>query len=382
MTTVEKQETSAAEVNSVVWANRPAELDNITVGYDNDEKRFVDCFCGERVSRSIVPHMKADHESTWDDWCRLFVDMRGEGLNLKQIMVRFADSQDRLLFSWSVIGREIPKAVSRLGLEFAPPPVTRDIVWNPENFEEETKSVWSFPRRGNWAVHDSDYRGNWPPQLVRNLLLKYTKPGDFVVDAFMGGGTTLIESWLLGRKSLGIDLSGVAIGTTSSRLDEFENAANISPPPEYSAEFRPQVIEANSTRIGELSISTGTVNLLCAHPPYLDTVLYSDHQDDLSRIAEPTRFYERILLFANSARPLLSKSGVLAFLIGDVRVKGQLEPLGLRCLNQFTNAGFQLQNLIIKTQHNDRSTEFYRGGKQIDYALGHEYLLILTLKQQ
>ena len=35
--------------------------------------------------------------------------------------------------------------------------------WEPDNFQLEHNSVWSFPKRGNWATHDSNYRGNCSP---------------------------------------------------------------------------------------------------------------------------------------------------------------------------------------------------------------------------
>ena len=63
-------------------------------------------------------------------------------------------------------------------------------------------------------------------------------------------------------------------------------------------------------------------------------------------------------------------------LMGDVRKAGQLIPLGYETLLQFTKARFELQDIIIKTQHRDRSSEFYlRSDKQL--LLAHEYLFIL-----
>jgi hypothetical protein len=52
----------------------------------------------------------------------------------------------------------------------------------PDNFELEATTVWSFPERGNWATHQGNYRGNWAPQIPRNLILRYTQPGDLVLD--------------------------------------------------------------------------------------------------------------------------------------------------------------------------------------------------------
>ncbi|MCK9225915.1 MAG: DNA methylase, partial [Candidatus Muirbacterium halophilum] len=34
---------------------------------------------------------------------------------------------------------------------------------NPTNFELEFSTVWSFPKRGDWATHNPEYRGNFAP---------------------------------------------------------------------------------------------------------------------------------------------------------------------------------------------------------------------------
>lgn len=74
--------------------------------------------------------------------------------------------------------------------------------YKPEQFELEDTTIWSFKKRGNWATHKGDYRGNCPPQVPRNLILKYTKEGDIVLDTFCGSGTTMIEAKLLNRKGV------------------------------------------------------------------------------------------------------------------------------------------------------------------------------------
>lgn len=56
------------------------------------------------------------------------------------------------------------------------------MVYNPNDFKLENTSVWSFKERGKWATHKGDYRGNCPPQVPRNLILKYTKEKDIVLD--------------------------------------------------------------------------------------------------------------------------------------------------------------------------------------------------------
>lgn len=72
----------------------------------------------------------------------------------------------------------------------------------PEKFKLEETTIWSFKERGGWATHKGDYRGNCPPQVPRNLILKYTNEGDIVLDTFCGSGTTMIETKLLNRKGV------------------------------------------------------------------------------------------------------------------------------------------------------------------------------------
>ena len=70
---------------------------------------------------------------------------------------------------------------------------------SPRSFVPERTTVWSFPDRGDWATHAGNYRGNWSPFIPRNLILRYTKPGDTVLDQMLGSGTTLVECKVLGR---------------------------------------------------------------------------------------------------------------------------------------------------------------------------------------
>lgn len=63
--------------------------------------------------------------------------------------------------------------------------------YKPEQFELEETIIWSFKERGNC-----------PPQVPRNLILKYTKEGEIVLDTFCGSGTTRIETKLLNRKGV------------------------------------------------------------------------------------------------------------------------------------------------------------------------------------
>ena len=81
----------------------------------------------------------------------------------------------------------------------------------PDNFGLETTTVWSFPKRGDWATHNPKYRGNWAPQIPRNLILRYSKEKDLVLDPMCGCGTTLVECKLTGRNAIGFDINPCAL---------------------------------------------------------------------------------------------------------------------------------------------------------------------------
>ena len=89
-----------------------------------------------------------------------------------------------------------------------------------KDFALETTSIWSFPNRGSWANHNGKYRGNWSPYVPRNLILRYSKNQDIVLDQFVGGGTTLMEAALLGRRGIGIDINPDAIKISSKNISE------------------------------------------------------------------------------------------------------------------------------------------------------------------
>lgn len=54
------------------------------------------------------------------------------------------------------------------------------------------------------------YPARFSPTFVRAAIQAFTRPGDWVIDPFAGGGTTLVEAMALGRNALGIDISSLS----------------------------------------------------------------------------------------------------------------------------------------------------------------------------
>ena len=64
--------------------------------------------------------------------------------------------------------------------------------------------------------------------MPRNLLLRYSKPGDWVLDQFMGSGTTLVEAKLLNRNAIGVDINPQSVSISETNLKfQYDTSSQI-----------------------------------------------------------------------------------------------------------------------------------------------------------
>ncbi len=68
------------------------------------------------------------------------------------------------------------------------------------------------------------YPAKFIPQIVSRLAEKYTKEGDLIVDPFGGCGTTLVESKVMGRSSIAVDINPVAVLITKAKITAIDPA--------------------------------------------------------------------------------------------------------------------------------------------------------------
>lgn len=233
------------------------------------------------------------------------------------------------------------------------------------NFTLETTTVWSFPNRGSWGTHNGKYRGNWSPYIPRNLILRYSKVGDIVLDQFVGSGTTLIETKLLKRHGIGIDINTDAINISVENTRFNKNN-----------EYEPKLILGDAKKMNFLDDKS--IDLICTHPPYSNIIRYSDDiKGDLS-LLDIDDFLEEIKKVASESFRVLKENKYCAILIGDTRKNKHMIPLGFSVMQKFLETGFVLKETIIKEQHNCKATGFwYR--RSIDYnflLIAHEYLFV------
>jgi SAM-dependent methyltransferase len=229
----------------------------------------------------------------------------------------------------------------------------------PKNFKEEQTTVWSFKQRGNWATHSGEYRGNWSPYIPRNIILKYSKAGETVLDYFCGAGTTAVECKLLGRKCIALDINDRAIelarenikfGIESQQLAFTDNEI-------HSHVYEPELSVGDARNLP--SLPNNSIDLICAHPPYANIIHYTDSKEGDLSFCDIGEFLKEMTKVAKESFRVLKPGRQCAILIGDMRREKHVIPLGFELINVFLNAGFKLRDLVIKRQHNCKTTGFW-----------------------
>ena len=242
--------------------------------------------------------------------------------------------------------------------------MAKKILLQPEDFELETNTVWSFPNRGKWATHDAKWRGNWSPYIPRNVIMRYSVEGDTVLDQFVGGGTTAVEAKLTKRNFIGVDINPIALERSTEKCNfEYDSPSEIT-------------FMLGDAR--KLDLADESVDLVCTHPPYADIIQYSEDIDgDLSHL-KMKDFLCEMGKVVDEAYRVLKKGKFCAILMGDTRKNGMVQPLGFETMRLFELAGFKTKEIIIKEQHNCKATGFWKTNsiKHNFLLLAHEYLFI------
>jgi site-specific DNA-methyltransferase (adenine-specific) len=95
-----------------------------------------------------------------------------------------------------------------------------NIVFSGEKKGVPLGDVWDIPFLNPKAKERSGYPTQKPVLLVERIIEIASDPGDFIVDPFCGSGTTLVAASILGRRSLGIDISDEAVELSRKRILE------------------------------------------------------------------------------------------------------------------------------------------------------------------
>ena len=243
-----------------------------------------------------------------------------------------------------------------------------------------TDSLWILDKRDSSGAHLAWYWGNFIPQIPHQMMLRYTKKGDWVLDTFVGSGTTLIECKRLGRNGIGIELNQGVAQKAKELIDKEYNRYKVIT----------EVITGDSRIIDIKDVlekhKINQVHLLIMHPPYHDIIKFSKDEKDLSNAKNTKEFLKMFGEVVDNATPFLEKGRYFVLVIGDKYSKGEWIPLGFYSMNEVLKRGYLLKSIIVKNfeetraKRNQKELWRYRALVGGFYIFKHEYIMLFKKK--
>ena len=220
-----------------------------------------------------------------------------------------------------------------------------------------TTTLWDFPSQqyGDEKQGDKDYVGATPAYIIWNLLQRYTKSGDLVVDPMAGSGTTLDVARDLGRRAACFDLQSKRDGVkhADARHVPLENA---------KADF------------------------VFVDPPYSTHVDYGPDTRCIGKLdAGESAYYAAMGQVVNEIDRILKPGGYMALYVCDSFRKGKsFSPIGFE-LYSILRRHFETVEIVAVVRHNSDllRRNFHTAAEEGNYFLrGFNYLFIMRKSER
>lgn len=248
-----------------------------------------------------------------------------------------------------------------------------------------TDSLWMIGARDKSGAHQNAYHGNFIPQIPNQLMRRFTKKGDIILDTFLGSGTTLIESRRLGRNGIGIELLPKVAEMAKDIINQEPN-----PDKTFTKIITADSAQVNARRAVEKILEANNkknLQFIIMHPPYHDIIKFSDKPNDLSNTGSVDKFLKLFGDIVSNFVDLLEKNHYLAVVIGDKYANSEWVPLGFQVMQETLNrGGLKLKSIIIKNMVNNRAKlnqeQLWRYRALVGgfYIFRHEYVLLFQKK--
>lgn len=244
-------------------------------------------------------------------------------------------------------------------------------------------SVWDIvkTREENKLHHPAMF----PLELCSRLIEIYTRPGDVILDPFLGSGSTVVAARGLRRKGVGVEVNPSFLDLARRRLSQ-QNPPN-PPPPE------PELYCDDANNLLEY-VKAESVDLVITSPPYWRVHLrkrtadykpprpYSSLEKDLGNMDDYWKFMEALKLVFTKIHRSLKPGKRCIIVVMDLRVKSRFIPFHVDIISKMREVGFVLEDIILW----DRKRE-YNNLRPLGYPYVfvvnkiHEYITIFRKEQ-
>jgi DNA modification methylase len=185
-------------------------------------------------------------------------------------------------------------------------------------------TLWEYPSQhyGSDLQGDPNFKGATPSYIIWNLLERYTRPKQLIIDPCAGSGTTLDVARELGRRALGYDLSPT----------------------------RPDIFRVDARR---LPVEDEKADFVFIDPPYSTHIKYSDDPRCIGKLdASGPAYYKAMAQVISEIDRVLRPDRHMALYVSDSFVKGSgFYPIGFE-LFSILRKHFEPADIIAVVRHN------------------------------
>jgi len=271
-------------------------------------------------------------------------------------------------------------------------------------------SVWDIKK--SKAENSISHPAMFPLELCNRLIEIFTKPGDIVLDPFLGCGSTLVAAKNLARNGIGFEINKQYVDIAIDRLEKVKWGATLE-----------NKLRVKQTKLGEINISNdanigieipkeenlkiindschsipkyvnnNSIDFVLTSPPYWDILRqkrtadykeirpYSDDEEDLGNIEDYDTFIDNLGQIFRKINQVLRHKKWCAVVVMDIRKKDRFYPFHCDLAEEITKQGFKFEDIIIWNREKE-----YNSLKALGYPYVfrvnkvHEYILLFSKK--
>ena len=195
-----------------------------------------------------------------------------------------------------------------------------------------TKSWFTLKRGGSDREKLKTHPATFPAQLAEEYIAFFTKQDEWVLDPFLGSGTTMEVAEQMERKSVGIELE--------PRFADFAETRTAH-----------QVIRGNALEVIQdpEQLATESFHYILTSPPYWNTLhksrggnkdtrhkkreargeslVYSDSPDDIGNIDDVDEYLQQLISLFSGVHRVLKPNRYMTIIIQNLNYEGRLVPI-------------------------------------------------------